>query len=211
MLYRIRLAAWIAVAFLAAGLAVFYMTDRLGKLDPPATSATPLLPLEGAFELTTQHGEKFTEANLTGKPSIVFFGFTNCPDICPTGLFELSELLKELENDADKVQVLFVTVDSKRDTQEIVRDYLKAFDPRIIGLTGVKEDIDRAVKTFNAFYEIIPGTGPDDYSVNHTGGMFLIDEQMRFVGTLDGHEEIKTRITKIRRLIEASESRTAGS
>lgn len=201
MLKRIRMAAWIGVAFLSAALAVFYVTDRLRRLDPPVSSAAPLLPLEGAFELTSQHGTKFTEANLSDKPSIVFFGFTNCPDICPTGLFELSELLAKLEGDAEKLQVLFIAVDAKRDTQEVVREYLKVFDPRIIGLTGPKQEIDRAVKTFRAFYEIVPGSGPDDYSVNHSAGMFLIDREKRFVGTLDGHEGLDIRLEKVRKLI----------
>lgn len=204
MLYRIRIAAWLAVAFLSAGLAIIYLTNRLGKMDPPATSAAPFLPLDGEFELTTQHGMKFTQANLTDKPSIVFFGFTNCPDICPTGLFELSALLENLGNDAQKLQPIFVAVDSKRDTRDVVREYLTSFDPRIVGVTGPKVEIDRAVKTFKAYYEIVPGTNRDDYSVNHSAGMFLIDQQKRFVGKLDSHESLEVRLEKLKRLVGKS-------
>ena len=131
----------------------------------------------------------------------MFFGFTNCPDICPTGLLELTELLEKLEDQAGKLQVLFVAVDSQRDTQAVVSEYLTSFDPRIVGLTGSKDEIDAAVKTFKAFYEIVPGTAPDDYSVNHTAGMFLIDKQKRFVGKLDSHESVEVRLAKLQRLI----------
>lgn len=197
---RFRIVAWSLVALVGSTLAVTY---ALRWLDPPAMldRTEPLQPLEGSFSLTTQTGALFTEANLVDKPSVVFFGFTNCPDICPTGLAELTDLLARLGPDAEKLQVLFIAVDSARDTQTVVRDYLTAFDSRILGLTGTKAEIDTAVATFKAFYEIIPGTGPDDYTVNHSAGMFLIDKGKRFVGKLDSHEDADVRLRKLKRLL----------
>lgn len=200
---RFRIVAWLLVVLVGSMLAVTY---ALRWLDPPTNfdRTQPLLPLEGSFSLTTQTGASFTEANLADKPSVVFFGFTNCPDICPTGLAELTDILARLGPDAEKLQVLFVAVDSARDTETVVRDYLTAFDPRILGLTGPKDEIDRAVATFKAFYEIIPGTGPDDYTVNHSAGMFLIDKGKRFVGKLDSHEDVEVRLQKLNRLVKSS-------
>lgn len=200
MLLRIRMIAWALIPFFAAAFAVLYIANER-RIAEPAAMAAPLMPLEGDFKLTTNKGGAFTAANLADKPSVVFFGFTNCPDICPTGLAELTELLRMLEASADKLQVLFVAVDAKRDTQDIVREYLTSFDPRIIGLTGEKSDIDAAVKTFKAFYEIIPGASADDYTVNHTAGMYLIDREKIFVGKLDSHESLETRLAKLRRLV----------
>ena len=189
---------------LIAGFSVTYLTVYLTggrSIGQPLKTATPMAPLEGDFSLAASNGTIFTAANLLDKPSVVFFGFTNCPDICPTGLLELTELLEKLEDQAGKLQVLFVAVDSQRDTQAVVSEYLTSFDPRIVGLTGSTDEIDAAVKTFKAFYEIVPGTAPDDYSVNHTAGMFLIDKQKRFVGKLDSHESVEVRLAKLQRLI----------
>lgn len=205
MLLKIRKILWGLVAFAAAALATFYVVkgDISNRNNVPKLGvATPMAVLEGQFKLTTNNDAIFTDADLLKKPSVVFFGFTNCPDICPTGLIELSELLEKLGSAADQVQVLFVAVDSKRDTLPVVREYLTSFDPRIIGLTGTKDEIDAAVKTFNAYYEIIPGTEPDDYSVNHTAGMFLIDRNKRFVGKLDKDESLEVRLKKVKLLIE---------
>ncbi len=201
MLLKIRKITWAMVAFFTAAFVVLYIAK-----DPPTGApsniATPMMPLEGDFKLTTNKGETFTAANLMDRPSVVFFGFTNCPDICPTGLSELTELLGKLGDSADQLQVLFIAVDSRRDTQMIVREYLTSFDPRIIGLTGTKEEIDTAVKTFKAFYEIVPGAKPDDYTVNHTAGMYLIDKKKRFVGKLDSHESLEVSLEKLLRLLK---------
>lgn len=200
MLMKIRITAWALIAFFLAAYAARYISNELRSSDPAAT-AIPMMPLEGNFRLTTNSGKLFSADNLMDKSTVVFFGFTNCPDVCPTGLAELTELMKLLKDSADRLQVLFVAVDAKRDTQEVVREYMKSFDPRIIGLTGEKADIDNAVKTFNAFYEIVSGTEPDNYTVNHSAGMYLIDRQKRFVGKLDSHESLEVRLTKLRRFL----------
>lgn len=138
------------------------------------------------------------------KPTVVFFGFTNCPGVCPTGLAELTELMRLLRIWRIGYKCYFVAVDAKRDTQEVVREYLKSFDPRIIGLTGEKADIDNAVKTFGkAYYEIVPSSDSDSHSVNHTAGMYLIDQEKRFVGKLDSHEGLEVRLAKLRRLLRS--------
>ena len=202
MLLKIRITAWALIAFFLAAYAARYISNELRSTDPAAT-ATPMMPLEGNFRLTTNSGKLFNADNLMDKPTVVFFGFTNCPDVCPTGLAELTELMRLLKDSADRLQVLFVAVDAKRDTQEVVREYLKSFDPRIIGLTGEKADIDNAVKTFKAYYEIVPSSDSDSYSVNHTAGMYLIDQEKRFVGKLDSHESLEVRLTKLRRLLRS--------
>lgn len=181
------------------GLAGFWSFKFLGP--PPPTATTSLPSFGGPFDLTTHKGTIFTSENLTGKPFLVFFGFTNCPDVCPTTLLELSSLMKELGPDADRIVPLFVTVDPERDTQEILAQYMTAFDDRIIGLRGTHEQTDAAVRAFKAIYRKVPledGT----YSVEHTARVLLMDAQGDFFGTLDMHEPRASQIAKLRRLVK---------
>ena len=172
-----------------------------GRLLPMATvvalSALPAATQSGAptgtppegsavsFALTTAGGNAVTEQTYRGKWLIVYFGYTFCPDVCPTTLLEIAGALAKLGPRAEAVQGLFVTIDPKRDTPEILGAYVKSFDPRIAGLTGTTAQIAVAAKSFNMFYE---RRDPDDgdYVYDHTTLIYLVDPDGRFVKALAG-------------------------
>jgi protein SCO1/2 len=106
---------------------------------------------------------------------VVFFGFTQCPDVCPTTLAEMAQALRELGPRAERVQVLFVTVDPERDSQALLSQYVPAFDPRFVGLRGDAEAIERTAKEFKVVYQKVPGSSPGSYSVDHTAGSYVFD------------------------------------
>jgi protein SCO1/2 len=127
------------------------------------------------FALVDHTGAPRTLADYRGKAVVVFFGFTHCPDVCPTTLVELAEAMKLLGDRADQVQVLFVTVDPERDTPELLAKYVPAFDPRFVGLWGEPEAIERTAKDFKVFYQKTKETSPGAYSVDHTAGSYIFD------------------------------------
>jgi protein SCO1/2 len=129
--------------------------------------------------LTDHTGKPRTLADYRGKAVVVFFGFTQCPDVCPTTLGTLAEAMKALGPDADRVQVLFVTVDPERDTQALLAQYVPAFDPRFVGLTGDAAAIDKVAKEFKIIYQKNPGPTPGSYTMDHSAGVFLFDPQGR--------------------------------
>lgn len=137
------------------------------------------------LSLTDQNGRPRTLADFRGKVVVLFFGYTHCPDVCPTTLAELSQVMKMLGSDADRVQVLFVTVDPERDTPAVLSQYVTAFDPRFLGLSGDAAATRRAAKEFKVFYEKHKGPAPGEYSVDHSAGTYVIDPEGRlrlFVG-----------------------------
>jgi protein SCO1/2 len=127
------------------------------------------------FHLTDHNGQSRQLADFHGKAVVVFFGFTHCPDVCPTTLAEMAAALKKLGPAADRVQVLMVTVDPERDTPEILKQYVTALDPRFLGLTGDAEAVARTAKEFKVFYQKNPGASPQAYSVDHSAGTFIFD------------------------------------
>lgn len=133
----------------------------------------------GPFELTSQEGAPISEKDLRGRPFLIFFGFTNCPDVCPTALREISDVFEALGPDR-KVAALFVTVDPERDTVASLKDYVSNFDKRIIGVTGTRAQIDAMMKSFRVYAKKIPGEG-DNYSMDHSVMIYLMDKQGRFV------------------------------
>ena len=134
----------------------------------------------GPFKLTDQNGKMITEEDFKGRPLLVFFGYTHCPDICPTTLFEMSEVLHALGNDADRVNALFITVDPERDTAPVMKDYLSSFDPHLRGATGDSKAIDAVEKAYRVYAKKVP-TDKGDYSMDHTALVYLMDKQGRFV------------------------------
>jgi protein SCO1/2 len=126
------------------------------------------------FTLTDHTGKTRSLSDYQGKVVLIFFGFTQCPDVCPTTLAELSEVMKKLGSGADRVQVLFITVDPERDTQTLLGQYVPAFDPRFVGLTGSVEQIAAVAKDFKAFYQKVP-TPNGSYTVDHFSGMYAFD------------------------------------
>jgi protein SCO1/2 len=131
------------------------------------------------FRLTDHHGQTRTLADYRGKAVVLFFGYTQCPDVCPTTLAELAEAMKRLGPDADRVQVLFVTVDPERDTPELLAQYVPAFNPSFIGLSGDADATARTAREFRVIYQKQPGREPGAYSMDHSAGTFVFDPQGR--------------------------------
>lgn len=131
------------------------------------------------FALTDHNGKSRTLADFRGKVVTVFFGYTHCPDVCPTTLSEMKLVLKELGADAGRVQVLFVTVDPERDTPEVLRQYVPSFDPGFLGLYGDAKITAEVARNFKVFYQKVPGAKPDTYTMDHTAGSYVFDPQGR--------------------------------
>lgn len=198
-LKTVRLAAWMAVVAVVAAAATIFLVKEFGRDSPAVMVAN----IGGPFALTDQNGTRVTEADLEGHPSAMFFGYTFCPDVCPTTLFELTTLMQDLGPEADRLKVYFVTVDPERDTQAVLANYLQAFDPRIVGLTGTREEIDQMLKAYRVFARKVPH---DDgtYLMDHTATVYLLDSQGTFTGTIDYQEKPETALAKLKRLIERS-------
>jgi protein SCO1/2 len=131
------------------------------------------------FQLTDHNGKLRTLADFKGKAVVAFFGYTQCPDVCPTTMAEMANVMKELGPQADKVQVLFITVDPERDTPELLSKYVPAFDPRFLGMTGDKAAIDKVAKEFKVFHQKVAGKEPGSYTMDHTAGSYVFDPQGR--------------------------------
>jgi protein SCO1/2 len=134
----------------------------------------------GPFHLTNQDGRTVTDQDFKGKPFLVFFGFTHCPEVCPTTLFEISEVLRKLGPAADRTRALFITVDPERDTPAALKDYLSSFDSHLAGLTGDPASIAAVAKAYRVYYKKVPLDG-GDYTMDHTAIVYLMDKQGHFV------------------------------
>ncbi|MCC5978372.1 MAG: SCO family protein [Salinarimonas sp.] len=138
----------------------------------------------GPFTLTDHDGNPVTREDFLGEPHLLFFGFTHCPDVCPTKLFEISEVLRHTADQGRELNALFITVDPERDTPDLMRDYVQSFDDRIIGLTGTNEEIDEVVRTFRAYKRRVP-LDDGDYTMDHTALVYIMDGQGRFIASLN--------------------------
>jgi protein SCO1 len=188
----VRYLLWAAVAALSLVFFAAYFTQK----SPDTLSFQA--ELGAPFTLTNQRGEPVTFESLKGAPHVIFFGFTHCPDVCPTALFDLTQVLDKLGNEGSNLKAYFITVDPERDTQELLRNYLASFSPRIQGLTGARAEIDKAIRGYRVFAKKIPNEG--GYSYDHTAISYLFDKQGRLVGTLDYQENSDSLITKLRAL-----------
>jgi protein SCO1/2 len=164
------------VAGLVVFLGVFFFAT--GQFGPggPGPSA-----IGGPFKLIDQDGKTVTDKDMLGKPLLIFFGYTHCPDICPTTLFELSEVLHAMGKDAERVHALFVTVDPERDTAAAMKDYLSSFDPHLRGATGSRKEIEAVEKDYRVIARKVPVGDKGDYSMDHSALVYLMDKQGRFV------------------------------
>jgi protein SCO1/2 len=154
--------------------AVFFMVTGRGPGGQAASS------IGGPFTLVDQKGKPITDQDFKGRPFLVFFGYTHCPDVCPTTLFEVSEVLRALGPDAGRTGALFVTVDPERDTPTTMNDYLSSFDPRLRGATGNAEQIESVERAYRVYAKKVPGAN-GDYTMDHTALVYLMDKQGRFV------------------------------
>jgi protein SCO1/2 len=159
-----------AVLWLAGGGP--FGSNLLGKTQPAK--------IGGPFQLTDQTGRSVTEKDLIGRPTLIFFGYTHCPDVCPTSLFEMSEVLRAMGKDADRVNAYFVTVDPERDTQAAMKEYLSSFDPHLKGLTGDAAAVGKIVSAYRVFAKKVP-LKDGEYSMDHTALIYLMDRDGNFV------------------------------
>lgn len=174
-----RLAAPIAAflfGLLALGVAA-YVTLMPGPRQATAN-------VGGPFTLVAGDGRTVTERDFKGAPFLVFFGFTHCPDVCPTKLQEMSEVFRALGPKGEKIRALFITVDPERDTPEVMKDYVSSFDERIVGLTGDRAEIDKVVKAYRVFARKVPLEG-GDYTMEHTGLVYLMNRDGLFAGSVN--------------------------
>lgn len=194
-LRNFRIVLWALVAVVAIG------ATALVIFRPPAR---PLGITGQEFALNSSRGGAFTQDDLRGVPSLIFFGFTFCPDVCPTTLAETTAIRAELGLTPDQLRIIFVSVDPERDTLEMVKSYVEGFDPSIIGLVGSSfEQTENAKKAFGVFSEKVESEPGDPYyTVNHTALTFLVDAEGSFDGTIAYEEDHAAALAKVKRLVE---------
>jgi len=173
---RILLPALVLGFGLALVSVAAWLTFSGPGAPPPSSIGAP-------FRLTGSDGKSVSDADLRGQPVVMFFGYTHCPDVCPTTLFEVSEIFRKLGEGA-KVRGVFVSVDPERDTPEILRDYLGSFDKRIIGLSGDRAALEPMLKAYRVYARKNPAAN-GEYSMDHSAIVYLMDKQMRFIGPLN--------------------------
>jgi protein SCO1/2 len=154
----------------------------------------------GPFKLIDDNGKPITDQDMKGRPFLVFFGYRHCPDICPTTLFEMSEVMRALGQDADRIGALFITVDPERDTPAMMKDYLSSFDPHLRGLTGDRQAIDAVEKGYRVYAKKVP-TDNGDYSMDHTALVYLMDKQGRFVAPFKLNRKPEEAAADLRRYL----------
>ena len=167
-------AAFVAGLVLCLGVILFVGGRGSG------TGAVQAAAIGGPFNLVDQNGQPFSDKDLKGKSFLVFFGFTHCPDVCPTTLFEISEIMRNLGSEADHTAALFISVDPERDTPEAMKDYLGSFDPHVRGLTGDAAALAAVAKAYRVYYKKVPLDG-GDYTMDHTAIVYLMDKDGHFV------------------------------
>ena len=192
MLRFIRIASLVAAALLAAVTGYVYLTR--------GEAVVSVADIGGPFRLASANGGIVDSQDLAGKPYAVFFGFTRCPEVCPTTMAEMSAALTELGDQGKDLRVFFVTVDPERDTADFLKDYLSSFDPRIEALVPTADELAAMARAFRAFYAKSP-TSDGGYTMDHTATVFLMDRQGKLASTISYGEEQATRMAKLRKLL----------
>lgn len=194
-LKHIQIALWSLAGIAAAAVPVIYLSRTT-----VTERSTGVAAIGAPFVLTAADGSGFDSAILAGKPYAVFFGFTHCPDVCPTTTAEMSEFLNELGDAAKDFKVLFITVDPARDTPEALKDFLSSFDQRIVGLSGSQDKIDAVVRAYGAVAKRVELDG-GNYTMDHTASVFLFGADGKLVSTLDYKEKPAVKLQKIKNLL----------
>jgi len=176
-------------------IAIVYISGRTGSPIGPAIAA-----VGGPFHLEDQNGQPVTDQDMKGRPFLVFFGFTHCPDICPTTLFDVSQIMAKLGKDADRTGALFITVDPERDTPAALKDYLSSFDPHLRGLTGDQASIDAAIKEYRVYAKKVP-LKDGDYTMDHTAIVYLMDRDGHFVAPFNLKQTPEAAAEQLRRFL----------
>lgn len=199
---RIRLVAWILVTAVGLLAAAATLQGYLWR-DHPRLVPAAMPALGGAFTMRDQHGVVVSEADLRGRPSLIFFGFTYCPDICPSTLLEVAGWVKALGTAGERLQVFFVTVDPARDDAATMKAYVGNFDPRIRALVGTEAQLADMAAKWRVVYRRVELAG-GGYTMDHTASLFLMDREGRFAGTISPQEGEAVALAKLRRLLGAN-------
>ena len=194
---NVRIVLWILVAIAAAAFA--YLILKPAPERQPQGDAITLTGMGGPFTLVGADGKPFSSTTLSGKPHAIFFGFTHCPDVCPTTLARMVKLRNELGARDAAFQILFVTVDPERDGPSEVGKYAELFNSPVTGLTGSPAQIDQVKKQFGIFSRKVPDSS-DGYTVDHTSTVLLFDGTGRFTGTIAPEESDKAALAKLKRI-----------
>jgi protein SCO1 len=189
----------IFAAFLG-GLVLFFGAIIFVTGRTPSPIGQAIASVGGPFRLEDQNGKPVSEADMKGRPFLVFFGFTHCPDICPTTLFEMSQVMKALGPDADRAGALFITVDPERDTPGVMKDYLSNFDPHLRGLTGNRVAVDAAIRAYRVYAKKVPLQN-GDYTMDHTAVVYLMDKDGNFVAPFDVSRTPEAEAADLRRYL----------
>ena len=192
---KLILLSSIIISFVIILVLTFLFAEYLSRKNAPEK----LSDIINKVNLIDHNGQPFKSATLKNKPSLLFFGFTNCPEICPTTLADLSEITKKITLNDDSINIIFVTLDPKRDNKEHLKDYIEYFDGNIIGVTGNKIEIKEFADNWGVFYETIKTTD-NNYTLNHTATVFMIDKLGNFRGTISWGENKSSIIQKINNL-----------
>lgn len=192
---RILLWGSLAVAAVALGLGTRLFYDRMEG------GAAGVADLGGAFELVDHDGEAITEAAFEGQPSALFFGFTHCPEICPTTVYEIENWMQSLGPDAEEFRAWFVTIDPERDTPAVLKEYLEYQSDRVTGISGPPEDVLAMADDWRVYHNRVPLEG-GDYTMDHTSLVYLLDEDGRYADLIRYGEEHESAVAKIRALLD---------
>lgn len=199
----LRYGAWAAVVVIAFVAAITLVTQAIS----PQGNALKTAAIGGPFTLHNAAGDTVTEADIKGKPSLILFGFTFCPDVCPTSLSDMQGWIQELGPDADKLNYLFITVDPERDTPQVMADYVAAFDDHIQGLSGSRAEIDQVLDAYKVYAKKVP-LDDGGYTMDHSAMIYLMDKDNHFSGTITYGEHGETAMEKIRKLIDEAAAST---
>ena len=183
----------------AIGLTLVYLF--FFELPENKISSTKEFTIGSPFSLIDHRGRVITEQDFVGHPSALFFGFTHCPEVCPTTMSKLSMLLDELGTKAKKIKVYFVTLDPERDTPEVLMDFLSAFNERFIAITGNINDVESLAKSWKVYWKRTE-TSDGGYTLDHTASVLLLNSNSNFVGTIGWKEEEAVVLEKLKRLAE---------
>ncbi|GAB2175549.1 SCO family protein [Dongia sp. agr-C8] len=183
----------VVVAISAAALGYLYLNQGAGG---PAA-----VPIGGPIRLTDQDGKPFDSASLAGKPYAVFFGFTHCPDACPTTLSEMARTEDEIGAPAKELTTLFITVDPERDTPAVLKEYISNFNGNTVALSGTPEQVAEVAKAFRVYYKKVP-TSDGGYTMDHTAVLYLMNREGKFADVISYTEEHERFVTKIKKLLE---------
>lgn len=197
----LRYALWGLVAIAGGAFGGYFYVN--GFQAQNALKLTNASTIGGPFELVDHSGTTVTEASLKGSPSVIFFGFTHCPEICPTTLSDISGWLDELGNEGKDIKSYFVTVDPERDTPDVMKDYVTSFSDRITGVTGTPEKIAQILQNYRVFARKVR-IGDGDYTMDHTASVILLDRNAEFVSTISYGEVPKVAVDKLKLLVKRS-------